>query len=274
MTSSRSYAQRTLPNPTRRAQTARLVGGETGAVRHMRCANGLITALLVILHITGPASASEQTSSLSEIMAVCSALQNDPEAVRQELVGLGWKPAVSLEKVANIFFWAVFTRDFVKYDDAALGRASMSDDMGSKLGYLIENADFMSASILGNSALPTGQPTYNKDGFELATIGLSIGKGYCIATGPKAAFDTLTNAAYYIEKWPDQFPKSGRPGISATFGKWNNASVFAAKLDVATIRAMYESIPIKFKYIKKDFDIQILNDLPSAIFHITPKRPQ
>ncbi len=274
MTSSRSYAQRTLPNPTSRARTARLVGGETGSVRHMRWADGLITALLVILHVTGPASASEQSSSFSEIMAVCSALQNDPEAVRQELVGLGWKPAVSPEKVANIFFWTVFTRDFVRYDDAALGMASMSDDMGSKLGYLIENADFMSASILGNSALPTGQPTYNKDGFELATIGLGIGKGYCIATGPKAAFDTLTNAPYYIEEWPDQFPKSGRPGISATFGKWNNASVFAAKLDVATIRAMYESIPIKFNYIKKDFDIQILDDLPSAIFHITPKRPQ
>jgi hypothetical protein len=77
----------------------------------------------------------------------------------------------------------------------------------------------------------------------------------------------------FVERWPENFPKSNRDGVEATFGTTGDAKIFAASLDQAKLVTLYTSTEIELPYSRREFDPSIFDEMPSAIIHISPKRP-
>jgi hypothetical protein len=205
---------------------------------------------------------------------VCSSLGSDQQSVDTKLTDLGWKPEGSPKTIGDILFWMFFAGDFATLDDQALKLRANSEDLGAQLGTLIVNSSFMAASTLGNSALPPDQPTFSKGDYRLAVLGVSLDKGYCVMTGPANISETPSALEGFSEQWPENLPKSNRDGVTARSGTTPKASIFLASLDEATLRSLYGSTTIRLPYTEREFDPRVFDDLPKAVIHISPIRPQ
>ncbi len=254
-----------------RGAESALPGGGSGAARRYRRAGALFATLSALC---SPSHATGETETFREALSLCSDLGNDIATVDDELSNLGWQAADTPQTTLGVLFWSLFARDFAVFGDEALELMANSDDFGTQLGYLIVNADFMAASILGNSALPPNQPAYSKGEYQLAVLGVSLGKGYCIMAGPSTILDTVTQFDSFAEKWPKDMPKSSRDGVTALFGTAGNAKIFAANLDEPTLRKLYSSTTIELPESRRTFDPQIFDTLPPAVISISPTRPQ
>ena len=216
--------------------------------------------------------AAEPFETLDQVLALCSDINGDADAVHAKLLELGWTPTEGPDAVYNIAFWNIFARDFAVFSDDDLQGAANSEDRGLQLGYLIENVEFLTASMLGNSALSLDQPSYEKDDFRLATLGLGIGRGYCIMSGPERTYEHIDAMPDFEGDWPRDVPKSDRPGVTARFGEFQSARVLAAKYDDTLIRELFGAQDIDFSYRTRAFDMQFFDDMPASTFHISPKR--
>ncbi len=252
------------------AQSAR-PWGRSGAARQCRRAGAVFVALSTLC---SPVYASGEPETVRDVLSLCSDLGNNVAAVDDELKNLGWQAADTPQTSLNVLFWSLFARDFTVFGDEALELMANSDNLGTQLGYLIVNADFMAASILGNSALPPNQPAYSKGEYQLAVLGVSLGKGYCIMAGTSTILDAVTQFDSFAEKWPEDMPKSNRDGVTALFGTVGNAKIFAANLDEPTLRTLYSSTTIELPESRRTFDPQIFDALPPAVISISPTKPQ
>ncbi|MEO3413344.1 hypothetical protein AAFO92_01670 [Roseovarius sp. CAU 1744] len=231
-----------------------------------------IKLALLTTTLSGAALASEST--FDQTLELCSSLSGGQEGVRSDLVAMGWEPVENPKTALDVLFWTIFSTDFATFTEENLALFSNSEVEGEQLGYLVANAHFLSVSILGNSALPPDQPAYMNGGIKLATLGLSLNKGYCVITGPSSIFENATSLDNFVDKWPDNRNKSDRPGVSARFGETDLARIFVARLDREEIRALYSSTPIALPYSNQEFDDRLFDGSPPAVIHITPKRSQ
>ncbi|MFX0542198.1 hypothetical protein ACEWPM_010760 [Roseovarius sp. S4756] len=254
----------------RRKQSA-FPWGWSGAVGRCRRAAYLFIAFTLC---SIPAHASEDQQTTRNVVAICSNLGSDQQLVDTKLIDLGWEPEDTPETIGNILFWMFFARDFATLDDEALKVRSNSEDLGAQLGYLIVNSSFMAGSTLGNSALPPNQSVYSKGDYRLAVLGVSLAKGHCLVTGPANISETLPDLEDFSEQWPENLPKSDRDGVLARSGTIPEARIFLASLDEAPLRALYGSTTIQLPYTEREFDPRVFDDLPKAVIHISPIRPQ
>ncbi|MEM9498149.1 MAG: hypothetical protein AAGA28_09535 [Pseudomonadota bacterium] len=201
---------------------------------------------------------------------LCQQLGMDRDVVDRKMTELGWTLTEDPRAPADLLLWLFFARDFSVYTDESLQLISGSENRGEHLGYLIINSDFMAASTLGNSALPKGQPSYQKGKRKLAVLGLSLGKGQCIFGGPQSLADHAISFEDFEAEWPENFPRSNRPGVKANFGETQTGNIAAFYLDRVAITQLFASETIVLPYTSREFDPTIFDDMPEAVVAISP----
>lgn len=111
----------------------------------------------------GPAVATtDETAQIEKTLKLCFDLPKTRDATNAALAELGWtgpEPGVTGKTLVSVF-------------------AAQQQDSEDPIGWL-ENATFMAASSLGNSALAPGQPGYVRDGARLAVLGHDLGLAHC-----------------------------------------------------------------------------------------------
>ena len=117
--------------------------------------------------------ANEERTVLKDTIDFCLKLPASQNLVFEELEPMGWKK--SLGSKDNIAVKVIYSTIFTA--------RHRSED----LEYTYNNSQFMAASILGNSALKPNQPAFIYKGLRLGVLGIKLGKGYCVLTGPKWA---------------------------------------------------------------------------------------
>ncbi|WP_424832377.1 hypothetical protein [Ruegeria sp.] len=152
-----------------KAITSAFRGLHTLPERIVRSGTSLILACLVSF---GSLAAAEEPNKESEkaflaAAKLCSSGFENLDSARDALTKAGWNefedgpaPAVVSNRVA-------FSID------------------ETDLPYTVENAYFMAASMLGNSALGPNQPAFVHTDVQLALIGVEEGHQYCAFAGPR-----------------------------------------------------------------------------------------
>ena len=124
------------------------------------------------------AHADDGVSALEDALDLCLQLPSDQGAITTRLEDGGWKKTPEDDDGATAFH--------ILYSTIFTSR-HRPDDMD----YTYRNSAFMAASILGNSALQPGQPTFTHGELKLGVFGVREGTGYCALTGPKWAASVI-----------------------------------------------------------------------------------
>lgn len=139
-------------------------------VSKLKILTNIIPALYFLLSAQ-PLQANERRIVIDNAIDLCLKLPSNQKKIDAKLKSNGWirKIGESGEKLAlSILYSALFTINHRSED----------------LHYTYTNSVFMAASILGNSALTSGQPVYNKGELKLGVFGVQEGAGYCLLSGP------------------------------------------------------------------------------------------
>lgn len=190
------------------------------------------------------------------------------------LTDLGWTVGESQDTTADLLFWVLFASAFTFNETEGVEVAAKSEELERRLGYMIVNSSFMSASILGNSAMPPNQPNYTHGKYRLALIGVGYGKGYCVLSGPVSIVDEVKAIPGFVERWPDAAPRSDWAGVSSVVGEADGIRYFASIFDRDALSSLYSSTDIVFPETTEKFDPGIFDASPEAIIHISSIRPQ
>lgn len=207
---------------------------------------------------------------VGEIVELCSKLEDGAETVTDRLERHGWLPTNNREVLVSSLASIVLTRDIAFIDDARLKMIANSDDPSVQFSYLLENSAFMSASILGNSALPANQPVYEKDGYALAALGLSLDAPYCIASGPINFGQMISSSIDFAEETSETPPLSGRSGVTVTIARSADVVIYAAHLEPSTVLEAFGNPEIQFEYAKSADASGFFYSLPVQVIQITP----
>ena len=119
-----------------------------------------------------PAMADQQTA-LAAMANLCAEGPMTLDDAKAALGAAGWVQTQDPQVVFNPLRAAVFSFQFRSED----------------VGYSLLNAEFMAASILGNSALGPNQLGFTFSDVQLAVLAVEERKPYCVATGPAAILD-------------------------------------------------------------------------------------
>lgn len=271
MTNRRDIALRAAPE--RRWGNSRRAGGRSGAAGRCRRAIAAL-ACCALVETTLPSKVLASAQVLHDTFDLCKDLGQTRDEVGRRLAELGWLEGDSPAATADLMFWAVFARDFSFLTDEALSRMANSEDRGQQLGYMIANASFTSASILGNSALPPDQPNYAQGPYRLAVLGVSLGRGYCVLSGPDVIVAVFQAVPGFAEQWPENVPQSNRTGVNTVFGEAQETTIMTSDFDQAELRDLYTSADIELPYMGREFDLSIFDAAPEAIVHISQKQPE
>lgn len=112
-----------------------------------------------------------------------------------------------------------------------------STENAELLGNSFANAHFMSASILGNSALPPNQPAFVLDDISIGVIGLTLSKNkpWCLLNGPSALFNVF---AEKINLTPSKMVAHGfmrNPEGQMHKGQYLDATISVTTMDLDSI---------------------------------------
>lgn len=124
------------------------------------------TACLWLVALPVPASSQDTESPIRTAFDLCTDLPKDIELARETLKAEGWQSEDTAAFEALVNSNAVFQFRV------------------NELDYTFQNAAFMAASILGNSALGRDQIGMQSDDHTLAVLGINEGTPYCVVTGP------------------------------------------------------------------------------------------
>ncbi|WP_372570842.1 hypothetical protein [Ruegeria jejuensis] len=145
--------------------------------RVIRSGKTLFLACLVCTGTVASAQPSEESEkALLEALDLCASGFGSLDSARDALTNAGWTefengPASVM--VSSILAFSIDETD---------------------LAYTVENAYFMAASILGNSALGPNQLAFVHSDILLGLIGVEEGSQYCVVGGPKwTALTALQN---------------------------------------------------------------------------------
>ena len=134
---------------------------------------GLALAIAVATWGSIAPAMADQRAALVAMANICAEGPTTLDDAKATLGAAGWAQTQDPQVVFNPLRSAVFSFQFNSED----------------VGYSILNADFMAASILGNSALGPNQLGFTFGNVQLAVLAVEEGTPYCVATGPADILD-------------------------------------------------------------------------------------
>ena len=198
------------------------------------------TALFVLA--TG-AVPQTQVDAIDTALELCANPPEDTEIARYSLGRAGWKEA------DDAAFLAL-------YNAVAKFQFNPTD-----LGFTFRNAEFVAASVLGNSALGRDQIGVHFGEHRLAVLGIPEGTPYCVVSGPLTLLGAVTGA--------DGFSEGSRQtaeSIETLTGKIrDHVNVAAAQFDMAAVNASVASSDLPADQV-----VQIASNLDPVTIHIVP----
>lgn len=174
-------------------------------------------AVLAAACAFGPVSAqADERAALATMADLCATGFTSLQSARTALGAVGWQEDEGMETARNALAASVFAFRFDPAD----------------VGYSVLNADFMAASILGNSALGPNQLGFRLGGVQLGVLGVEEGTPYCVATGPAWILDAATGNVGAIAETSQPGPVRLRQGDLAE-GSYSDALI-----DLAVVSAL------------------------------------
>jgi hypothetical protein len=231
-------------------------------------------ALSAVAVLTAALSATPVAAlDIGGTLEFCAELTGDRDAVTTQLTELGWVPESDPNPIAGeILLWGGFARAYALQPGQSLVLQSGSDEPGKQLGFIIENASFMAASVLGNSALSPNQPSFTSGAHRLATLGVELGEGYCVWSGPSelqdAASSWADDEAQNMATTPFQTVPD-RPGIALRSYVSERAIMFIHATEPSEISRHYAAQDASYAYSNRAFDLQIFDTLPATLLQIS-----
>jgi len=213
-------AQRTRIDPKRRAKGL--------AQRRGSCRRVLSASITFALSSVGSSSISAETATHNAVefaLRACAQLPDGKDVILNALEQHGWTKPADFNVLTNLF---ASTKFAFKH----------STENAELLEKSIANAFFMSASVLGNSALPPNQPVFVHEDVSIGVIGLTLSKSglpYCVIGGPSALFDLF---AEKISLTPSKIAAHGflrNPEGQVHTGQFLNATISATTIDLDSI---------------------------------------
>lgn len=189
----------------------------------------VFSAYLLGLAVTGAplhAQTAMETAALAVAVEVCSDPAPDTQSVATAITAGGWTPDDNGATVRTAMFSALF---HMQYSSAS----------AEALDYAQQNADFMTASILGNSALPENQPGYTAENLKLGTFGMTSDTPYCILAGPAWLYDSLATSANMAATNDQPERVISDPAKSVMTGTLEDATLWLMRLDLTEVDAAY-----------------------------------
>jgi hypothetical protein len=122
---------------------------------------------------------------------------------------------------------------------SALFHMQYSGASAETLDYAQQSAHFMTASILGNSALPENQPGYTAGNLKLGTFGMSLDTPDCFLAGPASLYDSLATSAMITPNNNQLERVLSDPAKAVTTGTLEDATLWLVRLDLAQVEAAY-----------------------------------
>lgn len=133
-----------------------------------------------ILSVANPVHAVEENpAAVARMVELCATGPTSLEGARAAFADAGWTEAQDGKPTVMALASLVFAFQF----DAA------------EPGYSALNAQFMAASILGNSALGPNQLGFSLGEVMLGVLGIEEGTPYCVVTGPEWILDAAPRSA-------------------------------------------------------------------------------
>jgi hypothetical protein len=162
---------------------------------------------------------ADQRAALVEMANICAEGPTTIDDAKAAIGAAGWIHTQDPQVVFNALRSAVFSFQFNPED----------------VGYSLLNADFMAASILGNSALGPNQLGFTFDDLQLAVLAVEEGAPYCVATGPAAILDASVQVSGLEE--------TGQTGpVRVRKGSLGEGSYADALLDLQGIGSLYPTV--------------------------------
>lgn len=148
-----------------------------GSMPHMGpCALPFVTALTLVVASEAAIAAPD---GVRDALQLCTQLPDQTDQARSSLRDGEWQEVESA--ALGALYSAVAAFNFRASDPK----------------FTVENAWFMAASILGNSALGDDQIGMELDAYTVAILGIAEGKPYCVLTGPTDLLAQLTQLDGY-----------------------------------------------------------------------------